>query len=489
MRPLAAALLILGLAAGGAAAATDGRAVASSFQVEGGFCSGRPDAVDTRIAQAVNALSVSLPDTAPIAVLDTGVNGDIPEIGSRVVSPFDATTGGTDGTDLTGRGSELAGIAAGAPGLIQGVSPTSPVIAVRVFNRTGTASADWLVSGMTWAVSHGASAIVISTSSPLTDATADEITALTRATSEAFNKGALVVASAGNGGNSAAQLPASLPHVLTVGGSDLTGARATFSNFGPWVDLVAPANSLIAPTPAAYCPSGYGVVNDAAFAAPAVAGAAALLAKARPELTAQQRFDVLRSSAHDVAPAGRDDETGFGLLDVQAAVSATPGPAESSREVDDDPFFVRGPNTPGHPTLLTKSRKVRVAGKVSPAKDPADVYPVRLNKGERLTATATTSGADSLIGLGLWKPAVGDFDVTNGVTKQEIVSTGGFSRDPALKLLAKASGTYYISVETPDPVDEDEPTAVIPVSEQYQMLVSKVKVAVKKKKAPAKKKK
>jgi hypothetical protein len=108
-----------------------------------------------------------------------------------------------------------------------------------------------------------------------------------------------------------------------------------------------------------------------------------------------------------------------------------------------------------------------------------------------LTVSATTAKADSLISLGLWKPAVGDFDVTNGVTKQEIVSTGGFSGDPALKTLAKATGTYYISVETTDAVDEDEPTAVIPASEQYQMLVSKVKVPVKKtkKKAPAKKKK
>lgn len=478
---LAAALIVLSVAAGGASAGAEVRAVASGFQVEGGFCSGAPESVDTRIAQAVGATAVAAVPTAPVAVLDTGVS-EVEELTGRLVQPFDATTGGSDASDVNGRGTELAGIAAGAAGLVRGVSPASPVMPVKVFNRTGTASVEWLVSGINWAVGHGAAAISISTSSLLADATSAEVASLTRATSEAFNKGVIVVTSTGNGGIGAAQLPGSLPHVLTVGGSDLTGARATFSNFGPWVDLVAPTTSLIGPTPKEFCQAGYGVINEAAFAAPAVAGAAALLAQNRPELSAQQRFDVLRSSAADVAPSGRDNDTGFGLLNVRSALSATPPSTnESSREVDDDPYFVRKANAPGHPTLLAKGKKARISGQVSPTKDPSDVYPVRLKKGERLTVSASAAGADSLLALGLWKSSAGDFDVSNAVAKSEIVSTGGFSRTPALKMLAKSTGTYYISVETTDAVDEGDPEAVIPVSMTYQALVSKVTVKAKKK--------
>jgi subtilisin family serine protease len=451
------------------------------MQAEGGFCAPTPAAVDARIATAINAISVSAPDTPPIAILDTGVAAAVPEIGDRLVAPFDATTGGSDSSDLDGHGTEVAGLAAGGTGLIRGTSPTSPIMPVRVFNRLGASSVQWLVAGINWAAEHGAAAINISSATAAADASAAEITALTRAASDAFNRGALVVAAAGNEGTAQADLPASLPHVLAVGASDLTGARATFSNTGPWVDVVAPAASMTAPSPSAYCPSGYGVANGTSFAAPSVSGAIALLAKLRPTLSAQQRFDVLRTSARDVDPAGRDDETGFGLLNVEAAVAATAPPLGSSPEVDDDPFYVRGPFSKTHPTRLTKARKVRLTGQVSPAKDPADVYPVRLKKGERFVASAIVTGRDSLISLGLWKPAVGDFDVSNGVAKQQIVSSGGFASDPVLKLRATKAGTYFVSVEAPDALDPDDPTAVVPSSEPYRLVLSKQPPPVKKK--------
>jgi subtilisin family serine protease len=418
------------------------------------------------------------------------VTSDVPEIGGRTATPFDATTGGTDGSDVDGHGTEVAGIAAGAPGLVVGISPTSPIMPVRVFNLSGETTAQWLVGGINWAVSNHAAVINISSASLLSDSKAADIALLTRATTEAFNKGTLVVASAGNTGNSQPQLPASLPHVLAVGASDLAGNRATFSNTGPWVDLVSPAVSMVAPISTAFCPTGYAVANGTSFAAPAVAGAVAMLAQVHPELSPQQRFDVIRTSAQDVAPAGRDDDTGFGMLNVQGALSA-PAPApELSREVDDDPYYVRGPNAPGHPIQLTKTRKVRIAGSLSAAKDPSDVYRVSLKKGERFVASATVSGSDSLISLGLWKPAVGDFDVSNGVGKNEIVSSGGFASTPELKMRAPKGGTYYVSVEAPDAVDPDDPTAVAPVIEPYKLVLSKQPpLKPKKKKAASRKKK
>jgi subtilisin family serine protease len=489
VKSAAAAVLVLAFAIAGAAAAV-GNPSPPPFQpqADGDFCADKPTEPDARIASAVNAVSVSVATTPPIAILDTGISTDASEIGDRLVTPFDATTGGTDGSDIDGHGTEVAGIAAGAGGLLQGVTPTSPLMPVRIYNRQGNTAVPWMIAGINWAVQNHAAVINISSSMPVADASAADVASLTRAITDAFNKGTLVVASMGNDGNGAAQLPASLPHVIGVGASDLTGSRATFSNTGPWVDLVSPARSLVAPISKAYCPSGYGVANGSSFAAPAVAGAAALLAQIRPTLTIQQRFDVLRKSATDVPPAGRDDETGYGLLNVQNAMNLAVPPRQSSPEVDDDPYYVRGTNAGGHPTLLTRTRKIRLVGEVSPAKDPSDVYPVRIKKGERLTVSAKASGADALIALGLWKPTVGDFDVSNEVGKNEIVSTGGFADDVALKMDAKKSATYFVSVEAPDPVDPDDPTAAPPVSEPYQLVMTKTKTPKPKKKPKAKSK-
>jgi subtilisin family serine protease len=457
----------------------DVRAADPAPAADGTFCAPRPDEPDSRVAAAVAALQASTSETRPVAVLDTGVDGKVPELGGRLVSPFDGLTGAPEADDFDGHGTQVASIAAGSQadtGLVRGISPASPIMPVRIFNRTGDTSMDALVAGIRWAVEHGASVINISSASPMSDAKAAEIAALTRAVTDAFNGGVLVVASAGNDGTALQTIPGDLPHVLTAGGSDLLGIRATFSNTGPWIDVVAPASRLVAPVGSAVCLTGYAVANGTSFAAPAVSAAAAMIAKVRPDLDSQQRFDLIRSSAQDVPPAGRDDETGFGLLNVQKALTLPDPGRDKSPEVDDDPFYVRGPNAATHPTLLRKGRTAKLAGRVSPAKDPSDVYPVRLKKGERFVASAKTTVADGVLFLALWKPGVGDFDVTNEVGKQQIVTSGGFSPTPELKMRVTKTGTYYVSVEASDAVDEDEPEATVPVSATYQLALSRKKL-------------
>ena len=282
-------------------------------------------------------------------------------------------------------------------------------------------------------------------------------------------------------------MPAALPHVLTVGAVEPSGLRSTFSNIGWWVDLVAPGSALVAPMPKNFCDSGYGLGNGTSYAAPAVAAGAAILAKLRPDLSAQQRMEVLRSSARDIQIAGRDVETGHGLLDVGAALTAPAPRDEPSPEVDDDPFFVRGPFAAAHPTLLRTKQRASLVGKLSRAKDPADVYPVRLRKGERLVAQAVAAASSSLFSLSIWKPGVGDFDVSGDVAKQRAVSTGGFAVDPQLKMRVQKSGTYFVSVEAPDLIDEDDEDAEIPESEAYTLKLSRQKI--KPRPTPKKKKK
>lgn len=454
-----------------------------------GFCAAQPTDPDTTVPSAVDALNVPVTDTPPIAILDTGIDSATPELAGRVLPGWDALGNTDGGDDVDGHGTQVAGIAAGALGRVQGVSTGSPVMPVRIYNGDGAGTPAAMVNGINWAVDHGASVINISAISKLADASDKDVNSITTAISKAFNRGVLVVAPVGNEGSTQADMPGALPHVLTVGASDSLGTRAPFSNATGWVDLVAPGNSLVAPSPKKFCDSGYGLANGTSFAAPAVAGAAALLAKLRPDLTAQERFDILRTSARDVGLTGRDDETGYGMLDVARAISAqAPVDTSSSPEVDDDPYFVRGEFAAQHPTLLAKTKKKSIIGQLSRAKDPADVYPVRLKKSERLTVSAKAQLPDSLISLSIWSPSVGDFDVTGDVAKNRIVSTGGFANDPVLKTIAKKSGTYYVSVEATDLIDEDldpnEQPPELPQSEPYTAKFSKVLV----KRKPAKKK-
>ncbi len=155
-------------------------------------------------------------------------------------------------------------------------------------------------------------------------------------------------------GNSNADLgdffPAADPDVIAVGAFAHDDTRAYFSNFGPGLDVVAPGGgdgpppnfepfrnvlSLLsgALNPANAYPSaltlqqgGAGYLREAgtSMAAPHVAGAAALVLAAQPLLSVEQVRQVLRTTADDVAPAGFDDDAGFGVVDVAAAVVASP---------------------------------------------------------------------------------------------------------------------------------------------------------------------
>src|SRR3954452_17703096 len=107
-------------------------------QGQAGFCVPSPGNGDA-VAAAVNALGVSVPQTKPIAILDTGVDASVPELAGRVLPQVDALGGGPAG-DPDGHGTQVAAIAAGTPGQMRGVSPTSPILPVRIFDASGGTS-------------------------------------------------------------------------------------------------------------------------------------------------------------------------------------------------------------------------------------------------------------------------------------------------------------------------------------------------------------
>jgi hypothetical protein len=278
---------------------------------------------------------------------------------------------------------------------------------------------------------------------------------LNQAITNAFNKGALVVVAAGNEGKGDAAVPGNLTKVINVGSASADGTRDAFSNFGPWLDMMAPGRDLVLPAPAAVCSTGFGNASGTSFSAPAVAGAAALIAGSRPELTTQQLFDLMRTGAvKDLYTNGRDDDSGYGLLNVADGLNEK-APLKQATEIDDDVFWLKQ-SPKKHPVRLRTTRKTSFKSGVVAGKDPQDVYPVRLKRGELLTATATTSSG--LMAVGLWSPRTGSFDIGDGRTTQQLKDSGGFTTRPQVVYRAKSAGTYYVSVLAPDPPDPNDPT-------------------------------
>jgi hypothetical protein len=196
------------------------------------------------------------------------------------------------------------------------------------------------------------------------------------------------------------------------------------------------------------------------FAAPLVSGAAAWVWTMRPSLDASQLFEVMRRSAKDIAQPGRDDASGYGLLDVPAAL-AYPAPVRDPLEPNDDINYVR-PGAlydNGIPALTTASKPATsLVGRLATAEDPSDVYRVFVPARGRITV-ATTAGA--AVDLALWNstsstvttPSPGKARLARGTTQgaRETVTYAntGVAKSVYLAVTPSAGtrdATYRISV-------------------------------------------
>jgi hypothetical protein len=211
----------------------------------------------------------------------------------------------------------------------------------------------------------------------------------------AFGAGSLVVASAGNDreNGSAPSFPASFAHVLTVGATNESDHVAFFSSSSPAMDLAAPGQDIEAAIPMIYDSNLYESVDGTSFSAPLVSGAAAAVWTLRPKLTNTQLFEVMRRSARDTGRRGWDRDTGFGILNVPAAL-ARKAPAPDPQEPNEDVYLVRpnGLTRAGKPALTRPHRsRARIAAQLERQEDPEDVYRIYLPAKGRIVVTVRPS--------------------------------------------------------------------------------------------------
>lgn len=207
-----------------------------------------------------------------IAIVDTGVQLNHPDLSSKIVAGYDFVSDDTIADDGNGHGTHCAGIAAAATNNstgIAGMAPNASIMPVRVLNNRGSGTLDDVAAGIRWAADNGAQVINLSLGA------SSGSTTLSEAVDYAWNKGAVVVAAAGNDGSSSPNYPAYYSNTIAVGSTDSNDNKSSFSNYGTsWVDVAAPGSSIYS----TYKSSSYNSLSGTSMATPHVAGLAGLLA-------------------------------------------------------------------------------------------------------------------------------------------------------------------------------------------------------------------
>ncbi|MCL3777310.1 MULTISPECIES: S8 family peptidase [unclassified Actinomyces] len=313
---------------------------------------------------ATDAWATSTGEGVTVAVIDTGVLADHPDLEGQLLPGYDFVSDPVIGRDGDGRdadpsdegdgvaqdecgdgweaetsswhGSHVAGIIAAAADDgtgVAGVAPGARIVPVRALGRCGGYSTD-AVDALTWASGghvngvpdnpHPAQVINMSLGGAGTCPMFYQ-----KAINAAVARGSVVVVAAGNEDQDAALVsPASCRNVITVGATSSSGARAYYSNYGSAVDLSAPGGDVVADGgvlslsnmgETAPTENAYAFMEGTSQAAPHVAGTIALLMALDPDLTQDEALALLQETATPVTTCDRDS-CGGGVVNAAAAV-------------------------------------------------------------------------------------------------------------------------------------------------------------------------
>jgi hypothetical protein len=258
-----------------------------------------------------------------IAVIDTGVDYNHPDLASRIVPGYDFYNGDSDPWDDHGHGTAVAGIVGACTdnGIgVAGITWFPKVMPIKVASASGSAPYSAIANGITYATDHGARVVNISIAGSSSSST------LNNAVDYAYQRGCLVVAASGNNGIASVYYPAACANALAVGATDQNDLSYSYSNYGSALDVMAPG--------AGYTTlrgGGYGGFGGTSAASPHAAGVAALVVSANLSLSAGAVSSIVKDAADDLDLLGWDQFTGWGRVNAYKAVTGANSPTADTQ--------------------------------------------------------------------------------------------------------------------------------------------------------------
>lgn len=250
-----------------------------------------------------------------IAIVDTGVDLNHPDLKNRLTEGFNVIENNNYPDDDNGHGTHVAGIIASETNNQEGVAGITwfnKIMPVKAMEAKGYGTSFDIAKGIIWAVNHGADVINLSLGNYQGSAV------MKQAVEYAYKKDVVLISASGNDNSSQPSFPASYPEVLAVSAVDYNGNRATFSNYGDYVDVTAPGVEI----PSTYFNRQYAALSGTSMASPHVAGLAGLIRSENPKLTNKEVMNIIKKTAFDLGDKGNDIEFGGGLIDVRKALEA-----------------------------------------------------------------------------------------------------------------------------------------------------------------------
>ncbi|MGW3788997.1 type VII secretion-associated serine protease mycosin [Micromonospora chokoriensis] len=262
-----------------------------------------------------------------VAVLDTGVEANHPDLRGQVLAGGRSYGGSGDGrTDEEGHGTHMAGIIAANSGGrdgVDGIAPGAKILPIKLRKAGETNTAAAVTLGIRMAVDGGAKVINMSFGGP-GSASPDEVSAI----KYALDRDVVVIASAGNTseGDTSVINPANTPGVIAVTGTTRGGRFWSGSAQGPEAVVAAPGDGIYN----AANEGGYGWGDGTSDSAAIVSGLAALIRAKYPDLNAPSVINRIIRTARDAGPSGRDPQYGFGVIDPVKALTANVPPVTAN---------------------------------------------------------------------------------------------------------------------------------------------------------------
>jgi thermitase len=248
-----------------------------------------------------------------VGVVDTGVDLTHSDLKGHLIEGYNVVNEGNAPQDDVGHGTHVAGVISALVNNGEGVAGMTwynKILPVKVLDETGAGNTYSVSQGIIWAADHGAKVINMSLGNYA------EAQFLHDAIKYAYDKDVVLIAASGNDNTDRPGYPAAYPEVFAVAATDSSKQKASFSNYGDYIDVAAPGVNIAS----TYIKNQYAALSGTSMASPHVTALAALIRSVNPLLKNTEVMDIMRKSATDLGTTGKDNYFGYGQIDVAKAL-------------------------------------------------------------------------------------------------------------------------------------------------------------------------